>query len=34
MIAAKNVGGVVCAFGALKKDRLKTYKNFIWKFEN
>ncbi len=33
-LAAKNVGGVVCAFGALKKDRLKTYKNFIWKFEN
>lgn len=33
-LAAKNVGGKVSAFSALKRNRLKTYKNFIWKFEN
>lgn len=32
-LAAKSVNGVVCAFMALKRGRLKTYKNYIWKFE-
>ena len=33
-LAAKSVNGNVSAFGLLKKGRLKTYKKFIWKFEN
>lgn len=32
--AAKYVGGIPSAFSALKRGRLKTYKNYIWKFEN
>ena len=32
--ASKSVNGVVAAFSALKRKRLKTYKGFIWKFEN
>lgn len=31
--AAKSVKGVATAFSAIKRGRLKTYKNFIWKFE-
>ena len=30
--AATAVNGITTAFGALKRGRLKTYKNFIWKF--
>lgn len=32
--AAKSVFGVACALSAIKRGRLKTYKNFIWKFKN
>ena len=32
--AAKNVNGTASAFCAIKRGRLKTYKKFIWKFEN
>lgn len=32
-LAAKSVNGRTSAFCALKRGRLKTYKNFIWKFE-
>lgn len=32
--AAKNVNGKIPAFTMLKKGRLKTYKNYLWKFEN
>lgn len=31
--AAKSVNGIPTAFSALKRGRLKTYKNYIWKFE-
>lgn len=33
-LAAKSVNGVVSAFSALKSGKLKTYKNYKWKFEN
>lgn len=32
--AAKSVNGSICAFSMLKIGRLKTYKGFIWTFEN
>lgn len=32
--ASKSVNGVATAFSALKRGRLKTYKGYIWKFEN
>ena len=32
--ASKSVNGIVTAFSALKRKRLKTYKGYIWKFEN
>jgi group I intron endonuclease len=32
--ASKNVNGTPSAFTAIKRGRLKTYKNYIWKFEN
>lgn len=32
--AAESVNGVRSAFSALKKGKLKTYKSFLWKFEN
>ncbi|GHE35004.1 HNH endonuclease [Sphingobacterium griseoflavum] len=31
--AAKSVNGLPTAFSAIKRGRLKTYKGFIWKFE-
>lgn len=32
--AANSVNGTPSAFGAIKRGRLKTYKNYIWKYEN